>query len=147
MGIQVLIITKSSWERWNLSDGLKDVGYLHEEGVWWAGDYQEQGAWSLWVNVGPSFGSLIDFCGHSDLPPSGFPFVRTERAGSAQLSVPRSDRRTVQHEGQVFFTQKAQEVYFPNLGSTCFPCFNSMRLDPRRDLASLWVKGAFWERL
>lgn len=34
MGIRVVIVTKSSWEKWNLSAGLKDVGYLHEEGVW-----------------------------------------------------------------------------------------------------------------
>lgn len=34
MGIWVVVVTKASWEKWNLSDGWKDVRYLHEEGVW-----------------------------------------------------------------------------------------------------------------
>lgn len=82
MGIWVIIVTKSSWEKWNLSYGLKDVGYLQEQRVWWAGDYQKQGAWSLWVNVGPSFG-FTDWLLWAIWPPST---VRAEGAGSAQLS-------------------------------------------------------------
>ena len=34
MGIWAERVVKSSLEKWNLSDRLKDVEHLHEEGVW-----------------------------------------------------------------------------------------------------------------
>lgn len=143
MGIQAVIVTKSSWEKWNSSDGLKAVGYLHEAGF---GELatakgREPGAcgWllgPLWVCWLTSVGTLTFLhLGSHQLGPRAL----------ARLSSSRSEQRTVQHEGQVLFKQRTQEVCFPNLGSTCFPCFCSMLLDLRRDLASL--NGAFWEWL
>lgn len=76
-GVRAVIVGKSCWEKWTVSDGFKDgegwgsCGILRRRGVR-AGDCQEL------VNVGPAVGLSIDFCGHCDLPLSGCLPARTE---------------------------------------------------------------------
>lgn len=94
----------------------------------------KQGAWSLRVYVGPAVGLLIDFCRHLTFLRLGS--SQLGQRGLALLSSSTSAQRTMQHEGQVFREQRAEEVSFPNLGSTRFPYY-SMLLDLGRNLTSL----------
>lgn len=97
----------------------------------------EPGRWTwalLWVCCVTSIDTLtflhLDFC-------------QLGQKLLAQLSSDRSDQRTRRHEGEVLPEQRAWEICFLNLGSSCFPHFYSLLLDLGRDLASLCVNRGF----
>lgn len=115
-----------TWERGVVSWWLLRAGSLDPVGECWA---------LLWVCWLTSVGTLTFLHLGS---------CQLGQWGLAQLCFSRSDQRMMQHEAQGLFEQRTQETCFSNLGSTCFPCSYSLR---ERDVASLWVNGAFQEQL